>query len=1562
MEMRYGAKTHLVSLVNGQILLLIILFWFLTSGLYGAPPTGWPNDRQTIAEWTVYNLLQTCGGGNGYERAYWASCLVEGHCDTPDKFWEIVNGDGKLTEYDDGTADLQMTIANLSNADLKFEISGTFTGRTYGTPAGSPKEGLCVGNVDNSDWYYYTGFAAEMIGKGALTGARITLERTGPAFQIGTGAGLTNMAYGGATWLNYTVVEQPDNSNYHLKKKSGMDFNFGLESACPVEIEKVILYRMHNGAQQAVLEEGGTYHLDHLPDNFGIKTIIEGNAGSVCYEVNGHELNDNNAPYTYPGPGQAWNPAPGTYEVVVKAYTIVDKEGILCDERNFSIEILDCDNVTNGGRIGHDQTACSTWYDPSEIVSLRDPSGGSGEIEFLWLKSTVTCNPPTSLNDPNWTIIEEADGPSYDPGPIMESTCFLRCSRRIGCDRYLGESNIIRIELEDGPEVAVLAADPECSEQSGSISFSFPDHPHYEGIQFSMDGGESFPLAVKDDAGTAVFTGMGAGKYQLAARWSTEECAVDLGEVNLRSTAAPQAETTLQHPTCGKKNGMVTFYFRDMPGRTNIEFSKDGGKTFPLNVRDHKGTASFKWLRPGSYHLFVRWGNNDCPVDLGTVELVNESTPLSSAGRLSGKEKNCGAYDPDMIKGTQAEGGHGGAVIYQWQRKTSNGAWQVIAGANGRDYDPEIIDVTTNFRRRARLGNDCGNWKYSNVITKIVTDPPAAEVHVHHPTCGEKNGKITFTFRDHARRTHISFSKNGGESYQKTVRDNSGSATFNGLPPGEYHLKVRWGNRECPVDLGTVTLENQGEALTDGGTIGDHDRHCGPYITGMIAGDVPQGANGQKILYQWQRKTAGNWEDIEGANQKDYAGEFIAVSTWYRRLAKLENECDSWRASNTIDRHVLTSPDAKVFTVDPTCGKKNGEIIFSFANTDGRTNIEFSKDGGATFPLNVRDHKGVAKFRNLRAGLYHLYVRWGNDECPVELGTIELIETSSPLSDAGKISGNERACGPYDATMITGTEASGGFGGEVLYQWQQKTTGSWEDITGATAKDYDPGMIYQSTWFRRRAKRNNGCGYWRSSNSVDRHVIPAPEAEISTTGPDCGEENGSITFTFPDFQGRTHLEFSRDGGDRYELRTEDKVGSATFTGLSAGSHHLFMRWGNDDCPVDLGIVTLNPPAGPFYPAQPGTPCNDGNDGTVDDVVQEDGCTCLGSVPACEVEACVLTLDQEPVFYICEHEGETTVSASVADPGMVPPGHEVVYLLTEGPNRRIEAVANEASFTFNTPKGPLTCWIQCFVFDPEVFDLNRIQPFQTTIGDLQHFILTEELCADVEEEGVPFEFVQCAGLGNLVWEDIDLDGIQDPNEPGLAGVTVYAMGDYGKAIFETQTNANGRYGFGALRPGDYLLQFVAPDGYAGSPRDMGDDDEIDSDAGFNTGMTGYVTLAPGEYNATIDAGFYDESTCNAYCELQLVTPAEIYLCEMNSPSATVTASSVGNDIVPAGYRVKYILSEGDALLIEKLADVPSFDVPKPEPGVCRMHCLVYNPDPESDDYFDVSLLKIPRQSF
>ncbi len=120
----------------------------------------------------------------------------------------------------------------------------------------------------------------------------------------------------------------------------------------------------------------------------------------------------------------------------------------------------------------------------------------------------------------------------------------------------------------------------------------------------------------------------------------------------------------------------------------------------------------------------------------------------------------------------------------------------------------------------------------------------------------------------------------------------------------------------------------------------------------------------------------------------------------------------------------------------------------------------------------------------------------------------------------------------------------------------------------------------------------------------------------------------------------------------------------------------------------------------------------------------------------------------------------------------------------------------------------------------------------------------------------------ASLGDRVWNDLDQDGIQDPNELGISGVTVTLLDALGNPVATTVTDANGYYSFNNLAPGTYAVQFSQPIGYIFSPNDQGGSDAADSDVNPLTGITSNVTLVAGENNPTIDAGLYAQSPSKA----------------------------------------------------------------------------------------------------
>jgi 5-hydroxyisourate hydrolase-like protein (transthyretin family)/protocatechuate 3,4-dioxygenase beta subunit len=115
----------------------------------------------------------------------------------------------------------------------------------------------------------------------------------------------------------------------------------------------------------------------------------------------------------------------------------------------------------------------------------------------------------------------------------------------------------------------------------------------------------------------------------------------------------------------------------------------------------------------------------------------------------------------------------------------------------------------------------------------------------------------------------------------------------------------------------------------------------------------------------------------------------------------------------------------------------------------------------------------------------------------------------------------------------------------------------------------------------------------------------------------------------------------------------------------------------------------------------------------------------------------------------------------------------------------------------------------------------------------------------------------ASLGNYVWFDLNNDGLQDANEPGVQGVSVTLCDINGAPLESTTTNANGEYYFVGLTPDTYAVKFSnLPVGYTFTTQDadvQGINGALNSDANPATGKTATVTLASGDNNLNLDAG-------------------------------------------------------------------------------------------------------------
>jgi len=126
----------------------------------------------------------------------------------------------------------------------------------------------------------------------------------------------------------------------------------------------------------------------------------------------------------------------------------------------------------------------------------------------------------------------------------------------------------------------------------------------------------------------------------------------------------------------------------------------------------------------------------------------------------------------------------------------------------------------------------------------------------------------------------------------------------------------------------------------------------------------------------------------------------------------------------------------------------------------------------------------------------------------------------------------------------------------------------------------------------------------------------------------------------------------------------------------------------------------------------------------------------------------------------------------------------------------------------------------------------------------------------------------ARIGDRVWLDLNRDGIQDANEPGVSGVTVTLYDISGNIVSSQVTDKNGYYQFaddgsgtGFQAGNAYTIGFSAPPGTVISPRNAGNVD-VDSDPDPLTGRTSSFTIPAGTVNLTFDCGLFPQDNTKA----------------------------------------------------------------------------------------------------
>ncbi len=313
-----------------------------------------------------------------------------------------------------------------------------------------------------------------------------------------------------------------------------------------------------------------------------------------------------------------------------------------------------------------------------------NPQNGVGNITYQWQE----------YNGSTWSDISGATDALFNPNTSTGGQYTYRITAMadgIGCTD--AESAPAILTISDYPDVTVSQVDPLCVPDNGQITFTFSNEPNQTRIEFSIDGGVTYPYATYDSLGSFSIDTLTEDTYLLFARWEGGNCPVDLGAVTISDRPAPQVTVVYTDPTCTIDNGTITFTFPDESTRTQLEFSWDGGLTYQPAVNDNLGSRTYVNFSPGNYDLWVRWENDECPVDLGSISMVDHPSPQVT---INQDTTICVGETVNLLANST---GGDGTIAFTWNNSLPNGATQVVSPLLTTTYIVTATDTNACFDR-----------------------------------------------------------------------------------------------------------------------------------------------------------------------------------------------------------------------------------------------------------------------------------------------------------------------------------------------------------------------------------------------------------------------------------------------------------------------------------------------------------------------------------------------------------------------------------------------------------------------------------------------------------------------------------------------------------------------------------------------------------------------------------------------------------------------------------------------------------------------------------------------
>lgn len=529
-----------------------------------------------------------------------------------------------------------------------------------------------------------------------------------------------------------------------------------------------------------------------------------------------------------------------------------------------------------------------------------------------------------------------------------------------------------------------------------------------------------------------------------------------------QSICSGTAPSTLTGSVATGGNGTSYAYLWEFATSALGPFSTTGITS--LNYSPPSLTAN-RWYRR-------RVTSGVCPVSYSDTVMVTVF-PVISTNTITAAQTICSGTVPSTLNGSNPVGSSG-SYTYIWQSSTtsSTAGFSDIPASNSQNFSPTALTQTTWFRRVV-VSSPCAN-NTSTAIAITVTQPILNNTLTFTPIpicSGTSPGTITANTPTGGNGTFAYLWEVATAIEGPFASTGSTGATYN---PGNL-TATRWYRRRvtsgaCPVSY-SDTVQISVTPTIGTNTVSASQTICAGSTPAGFTGSLPTGGNGS-YTYQWQLSTTSSttgFTSISGAENQNFASGSLNQTTWFRRMVT-SGPCQSTSAALTVTVNQPITNNQVSFNQIICSGTApatlTGTVVTGGNGSSYSYLWEFATSATGTFSSTSVTSLNYSPPVITANRWYRRRVTSG--VCPASFSDTIAVSVVAPIV-GNTLNSPHAVCIGSPANELTGNSLSGG-NGAYTYVWESSTTSAssgFSTIPAALSETYSPGLLSQTTWFRR---------------------------------------------------------------------------------------------------------------------------------------------------------------------------------------------------------------------------------------------------------------------------------------------------------------------------------------------------------------------------------------------------------------------------------------------------------------------------------------------------------------